>query len=235
MGHAGIAEVLCQNGFDWLTIDLEHSMIDFNQARELISTIDNLGVSPLVRLTSIDTNQIKRVMDHGAHGIIAPMVKSESDIDYLVDSIYYPPKGKRGVGLARAQSYGPGFASYRDSLSEEGAILVAQIEHIDAVKNLKNIIGHEEVDAFIVGPYDLSASMGLAGQFDHQDVLDALAEINSVSRDLNICSGTHVVEPDLKELGKAIEAGNKFIAYSVDFRMLDVMASGAKDLMSRKK
>ena len=129
MPSLAISELMAKVGFDWLTIDLEHSSLSIEQAGEMIRIIDLAGVSPLVRLTSNDGNQIKRVMDSGAHGIIVPMVKTKGDAEQAVSSVYYPPKGIRGVGLARAQHYGIGFHEYRDWL-EENAIIIVQIEMI---------------------------------------------------------------------------------------------------------
>ena len=113
LGHPAIAEIMARAGFDWLVVDLEHSVIDLNMASDLIRVIDLCGVAPLVRLTSNDQNQIKRVMDAGAHGIIVPMVNSVEDAKKAINSLYYPPIGNRGVGLGRAQNYGIEFEEYK--------------------------------------------------------------------------------------------------------------------------
>ena len=180
LSNTGIAEIMANAGFDWIVVDLEHSMISIETAGELIRVIDLAGVPPLVRLTSNHPDQIKRVMDAGAHGIIVPMVKTKGDAEQAVSSVYYPPKGIRGVGLARAQDYGIGFHEYRDWL-EENAIIIVQIEHIDAVNNLKDILSVDGVDGYIIGPYDLSASLGVSGEFDHSFMIEAMNEIYSKS------------------------------------------------------
>ena len=223
MPSLAISELMAKVGFDWLTIDLEHSSLSIEQAGELIRIIDLAGVSPLVRLTSNDGNQIKRVMDSGAHGIIVPMVKTKGDAEQAVSSVYYPPKGIRGVGLARAQHYGIGFHEYRDWL-EENAIIIVQIEHIDAVNNLKDILSVDGVDGYIIGPYDLSASLGVSGEFDHSSMIEAMNEIYRVATTLGKYGGIHIVEPDTDLLKQSVLEGFTFLAYSVDFRMLDVSA-----------
>ena len=146
---------------------MEHTTISLEQAGELIRTIELSGVPSLVRLTSNDENQIKRVMDAGATGVVVPMVKNVEDAKSAVAAIHYPPLGNRGVGLARAQKYGEAFQEYLkwQSDANDGPVVVVQIEHIDAVNNLKNILSVEGVDAFIIGPYDLSCSMGIPGEF----------------------------------------------------------------------
>ena len=223
MPSLAISELMAKVGFDWLTIDLEHSSLSIEQAGEMIRIIDLAGVSPLVRLTSNDGNQIKRVMDSGAHGIIVPMVKTKGDAEQAVSSVYYPPKGIRGVGLARAQHYGIGFHEYRDWL-EENAIIIVQIEHIDAVNNLKDILSVDGVDGYIIGPYGLSASLGVSGEFDHSSMIEAMNEIYRVATSLGKYGGIHIVEPDTDLLKQSVLEGFTFLAYSVDFRMLDVSA-----------
>ena len=109
IGHTSIAEIFANAGFDWVVIDLEHTTVSIEQAGELIRVVDLAGSAPLVRLTSIDPNQIKRVMDAGAHGIVVPSVNSPSDAELAVSSTRYGPHGIRGVGLGRAQAYGSSF------------------------------------------------------------------------------------------------------------------------------
>lgn len=218
-----IAEIMARAGFDWLTVDLEHSVTPIDVAAEMIRVIDLCGVTPLVRLTSNDANQIKRVMDAGAHGIIVPMVTRAGEAKAAVAATRYAPRGTRGVGIARAQGYGSSFAGYL-AWQNDGPIVIAQIEHIDAVDRLAEILAVPGIDAFIVGPYDLSASMGLPGQFEHADFIAAMERIAEIAKALGKTSGLHVVEPDDVALRKAQELGHRFIAYSVDIRMIDVTA-----------
>lgn len=124
LAHNSIAEIMAANGFDWLVIDVEHSVIELSQAQDLIRTIESFGVAPIVRLTSNDENQIKRVMDSGAHGIMVPMVNSVADAERAVAAMHYPPRGRRGVGLARAHGYGTSFAGYKDWLEQESVLVV---------------------------------------------------------------------------------------------------------------
>lgn len=222
-----IAEIMCNAGFDWLVVDLEHTTISLEQAGEMIRTIELSGTtSSLVRLTSNDENQIKRVMDAGAQGIVVPMVKNATDARRAVTATRYPPLGNRGVGLARAQEYGAKFEEYLAWQSDInfGPVVVVQIEHIDAVPNLKEILNVDGVDAFIIGPYDLSCSMGIPGEFDNPEFMQTINKIIQIGSELDAVSGLHIVEPDIKKLNDAIVVGHKFIAYSVDIRMLDVTA-----------
>jgi len=112
IGDPSISEILCQAGFDWITIDMEHSAITVQQAQNLIRVIDLTGAAPLVRVGVNDPTEIKRVMDAGAEGVIVPMVNSEEDALRATRAVHYPPAGFRGVGLTRAQGYGTTFNEY---------------------------------------------------------------------------------------------------------------------------
>ena len=210
---------IIQSGYEWFGVDLEHSSITLSQAEEVIRLIDIAGKVPLVRLSENNATQIKRVMDMGAHGIIVPMVNSADDVKRAVDSLYYPPNGKRGVGLARAQGYGARFESYKEWLEQE-CIFIVQIEHKTAVENLHEILSCSEIDAFIVGPYDLSASYGVPGQFNDPIVKEALNKVQQIAKELQITSGYHVVQPESSQVKMRLDEGYKFIAYSVDFLLL---------------
>ncbi len=219
LGHPSIAEIMAKAGYDWLTVDMEHSAITLHQTQQLIQVIELSGCAPLVRVGENNPNLIKRVMDTGAHGVIVPMVNTKEEAEKAVASVKYPPKGFRGVGLARAQKYGSDFEGYKDWNNTE-SIVVVQIEHIKAVENLEAILSVDGVDAFIIGPYDLSGSLGVPGQFDHPDMLAALARIKEVSQNLKAVSGFHVIPPDVDALKKKVKEGYKFIAHSLDILFL---------------
>src|SRR5688572_26977135 len=193
-GYPAVAEIMARAGFDWLTVDMEHSPITVESAQELIRVIDLCGVVPLVRVGEKNPALIKRVMDAGAHGVIVPMVNDVADAEMAVSSVKYPPVGTRGVGLARAQEYGLDFEKYRKWAQEE-TIVVIQIEHIHAVEKLHEILSVPGIDAFSVGQYDLSGSLGAPGQFDHPRFLEALAEIRRVAEKTSPAWGYHVVPP----------------------------------------
>ena len=220
LGNTAIAEIMANAGFDWIVVDLEHSTISIEQAGELIRVIDLAGSFPLVRLTSNDENQIKRVMDAGAHGIVVPMVNSVEDAMRAISATRYAPQGNRGVGLARAQKYGAGFKDYLE-WQKENPVVIVQIEHIDAIDHLEDIFSISNVDGFIIGPYDLSCSMGIPGEFKNPKFLEVMELIRDCAKQSDKPGGLHIVEPDRKLLNQSIKDGYCFIAYSVDIRMLD--------------
>jgi len=231
IGNTAIAEIMAKADFDWLVVDLEHSVISIDVAGELIRTIDLCGVAPLVRLTSNDPNQIKRVMDAGAHGIVVPMVNHPDEAALAVAATRYAPAGSRGVGLARAQGYGVNFNDYLQ-WQTDGPVVIVQIEHKDAIERLDDILAVPGVDGFIIGPYDLSCSMGIPGQFEQPEFISAMTHIRETGKRLGYPTGIHIVEPDPQRLELSIQEGYTFIAYSVDIRMLDV---GARQGVSKLK
>lgn len=233
IGDNKVTEILCISGFDWLAIDLEHSTINIQKAGDLIRIISMYQITPLVRLTNLDENLIKRVMDAGAGGIIVPNITTSEEVKKAVKATRYPPFGDRGVGLDRAQGYGTKFNEYLD-WQKEGPIVIAQIENIGAIKNLKDIFSEDGLDGFLIGPYDLSCSMGIPGEFSNPKFIDTVNFILDIGKKSGIAVGTHIVEPDLDLLKQSIDKGYSFIAYSVDIRMLSDAAIQARKLIKNK-
>ena len=234
IGHPTIAEVMAKAGFDWLAIDMEHGPVNFAQCQELIRTVDLCEIPALVRVGANDPLLIKQAMDAGAQGVIVPMVNSKKDAEKAVTSVKYPPEGKRGVGLTRASDYGTKFDEYKKWVRDE-SIVIVQIEHIEAAKNIKEILNTKGVDAFIIGPYDLSGSMGIPGAFKDPGLLSVIEEILNAAKLMKVTAGFHSIPTDLKFVKEKIKQGFQLIAYSVDFLLLgDQCRNGLKFLKHRK-
>jgi len=219
IGHPSVVEIMASAGFDWLTIDMEHTTISFETAQVLITVIQANSMKALVRVGHNDELIIKKVMDAGADGVIVPMVKTAEDASKAVSYVKYPPAGKRGVGLYRAQKYGTDFEGYKKWVEEE-SVVIAQIEHIDAVKNIESIINVEGIDGILVGPYDLSASMGYPGQYDRNDVKEAISIVDEAAKKYNMPMGFHVINSDSSFLQEKIDKGYTLLAFSLDFFFL---------------
>lgn len=231
LGHPAVAEIMAKAGFDWLTIDLEHSAISLDQAQQLIQVIELCGVTPLVRVGENSPYLIKRVMDAGAHGVIVPMVNTAREAKMAVDAVKYPPEGRRGVGLGRAQGYGFGFEKYRD-WSKEMSLVIVQIEHIDAIHNLSDILAVDGVDGSIVGPYDLSGSMGFPGDFKNPAMREALLRYEAVSNELGKSKGFHIVHPERKTVMEYRKKGYRFLALGIDTLFL---GAGCREIVGMFK
>ena len=223
-------EIMALAGFEWLVVDIEHTSIDLATAQILINTIQANGIKALVRVSKNEEVVIKRVLDMGADGIIVPMVNSKEDAILAVEYAKYPPQGKRGVGLYRATKYGMQFEEYKKWVNDE-LVIIAQIEHIDAVENIDAILEVEGIDGTIIGPYDLSGSMGFPGEFEREDVKSAVESVLERCKTKNIPSGFHVVDTDPSKLKEKIEQGCTFLAYGIDyFFMRDLAIEGMKKI-----
>ena len=231
IGHQSVIEIMASAGFEWLTLDLEHSVIDLGLAQNLIGHIQAKGMDALARVSKNEEVVIKRIMDAGATGVIVPTVKNRLEAQQAVDFVKYPPIGKRGVGLARAQNYGTGFDEYKKWLEEE-SVVIAQIEHIDAVENIEEIINTPGIDGTIIGPYDLSGSMGMPGNYDNPRVKEALETVKKACISKNFPLGFHVIQSDYLKLKEKIEEGYTFLAFSLDFFFL---GDKAREEMSKLK
>lgn len=217
--HQSIVEILATANFEWITIDIEHSALSMSEIISMIGHIQGNNMKALVRIYDNDPIIIKRVLDAGADGIIVPMVKNKVEAQQIVDSVYYPPKGKRGVGLSRAQGYGTTFDKYKDNIDND-IIIIAQIEHIDAINNLEEILAIPEIDATLVGPYDLSASMGKPGQYHLPEVQKAIEKYDAQCDSKNKPKGAHVISSNSEETKAKIDLGYTFLAFSLDFFFL---------------
>ena len=210
-----IPEILSPAGFDWLCVDLEHTSIELNELLSLIISIENQKMTPLVRVGENNPNLIKRVMDIGAHGVIVPNINSAREAKQAVNSVKYPPSGNRGVGLYRAQGYGKKFENYLNWLENESLVII-QIENIKAIENIDEIFATKGIDAFLIGPYDLSGSMNKPGDFDDKEFKNNIKKILKSSKKHKIPAGFHSVSSDPNEAIKNIKNDYKFLAFSLD-------------------
>ena len=231
--HQAVVEILGSAGFEWLTIDMEHSPISIETIVNLIGHIQGNGMQALVRVSKNEEVAIKRVLDAGADGVIIPMIKNKSEAIQAINYVKYPPYGKRGVGLNRAQKYGTSFESYKKWLKNE-VVVIAQIEHIEAVDNLEEIFSVPDIDGIIVGPYDLSASMGYPGEYDRDDVKAALLRVDEVAKKLKKPLGFHVIDSDHKKTLEKISKGYSFLAFSLDFFFLGDKVRNEMNLLKSK-
>lgn len=213
---ADIAEILGAAGYDWVAVDMEHGAFTRALLPDIFRAIECGGAVPFARVPEATMSPIKEALDSGALGLIFPMIESREQLDQAISWALYPDAGgSRGVGYSRANLYGKDFDQYRQ-IDAKDIFLVAQIEHIHAVDNLDAILSHPRLDAIMVGPYDLSGSMGLTGHFDHPDFVSVMERINTACHAHNMPMGTHIVQPDQRKLAKCVADGYRFIAYGID-------------------
>lgn len=212
--HASIAEIMGDAGYDWIAIDMEHGNVGYHQLPDLFRAIELNGTLPLVRLAIGHSKDCKQALDAGAGGVIVPMIESAEQLAAVRDACCWPPSGTRGVGFSRANLFGKYFDAYREEA--QAPLLIAMIEHIDAIENLEEILMVEGLDAILIGPYDLSASMGLTAQFENSTFKITMQHISELAKKANVPFGVHIVQPLKGEVEKRIAEGYRFIAYAMD-------------------
>jgi 2-keto-3-deoxy-L-rhamnonate aldolase RhmA len=221
LSHGAIAEIMAESGFDWLAIDMEHTVIGIQDVEPLVRAIEASGGVPLVRLSSNDPVLVKRVMDTGSYGVIVPMVNTREEAEKAVRSVKYSPEGDRSVGLYRAQGWGERFDEYKNTVNKESLVIV-QIEHKQAVENIADILAVPGIDGVMIGPYDISGSLGVTGDLDHPLVQEARRKVLAGARAAKKAAGIHVVPPVPADVKDRVKEGFTFIAYSTDAIMLNV-------------
>lgn len=221
--HASVAEIMGQAGYDWVAVDMEHGAVSAHQLPDIFRALELGGTLPLVRLAEGLAKDCKQALDAGAGGVIVPMVESAAQLTAVRDACRWPPAGTRGVGFSRANLFGKHFEVYREEA--QGPLLVAMIEHFKAVDSLEDILAVEGLDAIFIGPYDLSASMGLTAEFEHPDFQVAMQKILKLARAARVPCGLHVVAPLPEQLNQRIAEGYQFLAYSIDAVMFEKVAA----------
>ena len=215
IGHPAVAEILAGEGFDWIAVDMEHTSTDIRAFYELALAVKGTDCDIFVRLHSCDPIQAKLVLDAGANGIIVPSVNSREQAELAVAMAKYPPQGFRGTSLVRATDFGRNFKNYFDSHNDNVTVVI-MLEHIKAVQNVDQILSVPGIDATLIGPYDLSASMSKPGQLDDPEVLQAKQTLLQACKKHNVPPGIHVVPVDNALLKSHISQGFKFIACGLD-------------------
>ena len=215
------AEILADAGFDWLFIDGEHGPLE---TKEVLSILQAVGqkVACIVRVPALGEVAIKKVLDLGAAGIIVPQVNTAEQAAEVVRHAKYAPAGTRGVGLARAHGYGMKFNEYIAAANDQTAV-IAQAEHALAVENIESIVKVPGVDAVLLGPYDLAASLGKMGQINDPVVTAAIDRITTVCRDAGMPLGYFGVTP--AAIQPYIDRGYTLLVGGVDTLFLGQAAS----------
>lgn len=233
LAHSSVAEILAQAGYEWVMIDTEHTAIDASEVLDLIVAVENGGAVPLVRVAGIDPVRVKHAMDSGAAGVLVPNVRTRAEAELVVSAVKYPPQGSRGVGLARAHRYGPGRDDYFRT-NNDASIVILQIEHVDAIRDIDAILGVQGIDAAFIGPYDLSASMGLTGQLEHPEMREASNRLLTACGRHGVAAGIHLIHPPrvADELATYLGLGFRFFALGSDALLL---GDAARDLGTRAR
>ena len=209
-----IADLVRLAGFDWVWVDAEHGRFDEATAATFCSICSG-GPKTLVRIPDQSPTTIKRFLDIGCDGIIVPQVNSVEDTDRVVKAALYPPKGERSVGIARAQGYGTSFIDY---VAKRQYGIIVQIESAAGVSAIDDIIKNPDIDGVLIGPYDLSGSMGVIGQVNAPEVQEGIAKVLESCISGNIPCGIYSGAPE--NARKFIAQGFNFVGIGIDASLL---------------
>ncbi|MBS27671.1 MAG: 2,4-dihydroxyhept-2-ene-1,7-dioic acid aldolase [Alphaproteobacteria bacterium] len=218
-----VAEVMSHQGWDAVTLDLQHSPIDIAAAVPMLQAMSAGGVVPIMRVPWNEPSVMMRALDAGAYGIICPMVNNRADSERFVAACRYPPAGIRSNGAYRGTIYGG--ADYLDHANEE-ILTFAMIETKDGVANLKEIAETPGLDALYIGPTDLAFAHGHPPKHDNFDgpVADLIAQIREAAHAAGIRAGVHATRTDYA--AKMIADGFDLVTPTSDMRMMTAAAAG---------
>jgi len=220
LGSITAARFLARAGFAWLTVDIEHSSVDWETAAHMFAAIADAGCVALARVPSNRHDHIKRVLDNGAHGIVVPMVNSREEALAAVTAAKYPPLGNRSVGgSVHALNFDATAAEYYARANDE-VLVVLQCEHIQAVEQADSIFSVPGIDAIFVGPNDLAASMrSKDGKPPSGDATTrVMKHILDACRKNHVAPGLHCGTAD--ETLCRIEEGWQFLAVASELKLM---------------
>lgn len=218
VANSDYAEVIGDAGYDWAAVDMEHGAFSRQSLPDIFRALELGGTAPMVRIANPDSSLCQQALDAGAAGVIIPRVESAAQLKSLIAACKWPPTGTRGVGFSRANLYGKYFDNYKSE--SQMSFVVAQVESATAVTSIAEIAAVDGLDAIMIGPYDLSASLGRTGDLQHPDVQSAIHRVIAACRSIGVASGIHVVQPSAQDLNGAIDFGHRFIAYGTDMLFL---------------
>lgn len=174
--ESAVAEIMAGTGFDWILIDTEHAPFSPEGLQTVLMAFNGRESVPIVRVPWNNPAIIKQALDLGAGGVLVPMVNTADEARAAVAACRYPPEGIRGFGPRRASDYYRRVVEYVAS-ANDSVIVALQIEHMEAVKNVTDIVAVPGIDVICLGPNDLSGSMGLLGQIEHPSVIEAITRV----------------------------------------------------------
>ena len=224
------AEAMAQQGWDSLTIDMQHGLVDYTNALPMLQTISSTDVTPLARVNWNEPGQIMKILDAGSYGIICPMVSNREEAEKFVQACMYPPHGYRSFGPVRGLIYGG--PDYADHANDE-LLKFAMIETKESLEKLDEIMSTPGLDGIYIGPADLSLAIGEKPGFDRPENTKAYSEISRIlehSKKNNIFAGIHNGTPEYAL--KMIDKGFNFVTIGADQR---AMSSGAKAIVEKMK
>jgi 4-hydroxy-2-oxoheptanedioate aldolase len=228
LGSTVSAEIIGQTGFDWVLVDLEHGPSDNFTMYQQLQVLSGTNTAAIVRTDELSRPKVRRLLDAGAYGIMFPQIQNKEEATLASKSMYYPPKGIRGLSRrVRASGFGKTFDHYFSSL-DKILVCVIQIESIAGVENIESIAQLNDVDVLFLGPNDLTLAMGIPGQYNHPEYQKAMKRIAEVAKKYGKVAG--VLLQNISEYEMYHSSGYRFIASGAD---ASFVADGASEMLRR--
>ena len=224
------AEVMAHQGWDSLTIDMQHGVIDYPNALQMLQAISSTDTIPMARVNWNEPGQIMKILDAGAYGVICPMVSNREQAEKFVQACQYPPKGYRSFGPIRGLIYGG--SDYANHANDE-ILKLAMIETSEALQKLDEIMSTPGLDGIYIGPADLSLAIGQKPAFDNPEGSPTYEQIINIlkhAKKNNLVAGIHNATPEYAQ--KMIDLGFQLVTIGSDQRY---MSAGAKSSVSKLK
>lgn len=235
LGSMSVIECLGQTGLDFVIIDNEHGPFETESTMNYIRACDNVGLTPLVRVREVSRPAILKPLDIGAKGLIVPCIETIEQAKKVVEYGKFSPIGKRGFCPSRKDYWGYSHPQGQPidigmKHENEETLLILQCETVGCLENIEEIVSMDGVDGIFIGPFDLSISMGIPGQFDNPEFLKAVDKILSTCKKYNKISSVFTVRFD--DIDKYYKQGFDIVTYSLD---ANILVDGFKNIVSNIK
>ncbi len=212
---SGLGRLLDAAGAEFCVFDMEHSGWGLETIKQLVGSTRGTGVTPLVRVPTVEYHHIAGALDMGAHGLVLPLVNTPIQAEFAVQCAMYPPHGKRGCAFGLTHDdYQPGDLATALRHANENVLLIAQIETVEAMQNINAIANTPGIDGLWLGQFDLTASMGIPGQFTHPEYLHAVETFRKACQDSGRIAVLASTKPE--ELATGPANGYQLLVYLAD-------------------
>ena len=228
--HPSITETFARAGFDFMFIDMEHSTISIEQGQRIIAASQFEGVPCIPRPVSHSNDYLKPLLESGADGMLIQMVETADQVKALIDNVKYPPVGHRTYGVNRAQAYGFDFEEYIQNWNETSTFML-QVESIKGVNNIEELVAFDEVDGVMIGPLDISGSLGVPGQTSHPLVIEASLKVIEACKRHGKSCGTQVADANPESVQRLFDLGHNYAILGSDLFVLWKWAAQMQAMM----
>ena len=232
--HPSITETFARMDIDFIAIDMEHSTISSQEAQRIISSSQGLNIPCLPRPVSQSNDIFKPILESGCDGLIVSTVENTDQLDSIIYNFKYPPLGKRPFGVNRAQGYGHNTDDYYNNWNNSSSLII-QIENVEGLENSEALIKNKNVDGVMIGPYDLSGSLGIPGDFKNRKYENACKKIISLSKKYKKSCGTQITNITKDLIIYNNKLGFNFIVLASDLFVLTDWAKNTNNIIQKLK